>query len=198
MGLPCFDRMWMFVRLFASITLLVCVSILGALAVADEPTQAPSAVPSVLFNGAAVVAPVQIDSCRLEYVVGGGAGLVGLLGALSKSTGPLIIKFTNESDKKIVVVRFAVDVSGQQASVRDVGTFSPGVTINHYFKDFAGKTQFVFSRQPQPTCHLSFAKFADGALWGAATDQTGVEDISTAPPVPKASESPLPSSMPPP
>ncbi|HEY1729695.1 MAG TPA: hypothetical protein VGG22_15060 [Candidatus Baltobacteraceae bacterium] len=77
-----------------------------------------------------------------------------------------MIKFTNESNQEIVLARFAVDIDGKDVSVRDVGKFSPGITVDHRFKDYAGNVQFVFSRQPQPKCAVTFVKYADGTIWG--------------------------------
>ena len=110
----------------------------------------------------AKVAPIQIDNCRLDYNVGSDS----FLGAFGKSTGALMIKFTNESNQQIDVARFAVDLDGKTASIRDVGKFAPGITVDHKFKDFAGKVQWVLSRQPQPKCRVTFVKFADGTAWG--------------------------------
>jgi hypothetical protein len=110
--------------------------------------------------------PVQIDLCRLDYNTGaGGFGAFGLIGALAKSTGQLKIKFTNEDTREILIVRFGVDLEGKTASIRDVGKFGPGVTVDHGFKDYAGTTQFVFSRQPHPVCHVTYVKYADGTAW---------------------------------
>lgn len=127
------------------------------IAFANEATPAPH------------VAPIQIDNCRLDYNVGGDSWL----GALGKSTGALMIKFTNESEKQIDIARFAVDLDGKTASIRDVGKFAPGITVDHKFKDFAGKMQWVFSRQPQPKCRVTYAKFADGTVWGEAVEPAG-------------------------
>jgi hypothetical protein len=132
--------------------------------------------------------PVQIDLCRLDYNTGGagGLGLLGALSAMSKSTGQLKIKFTNESEREVSVVRFAVDLEGKAASIRDVGKFAPGVTVDHGFKDFAGSTQWVFSRQQHPTCHVSYVKFSDGTAWSlpdAPAELTSPAPVSSAAPV---------------
>ena len=139
------------------------VAALAAIALAPVATlAAPDTAPQAT--------PVQIDRCRLEYTPGGGGfGLLGVAGALTKSSGQLKIKFTNESDKPASIIRFAVDLDGKDASIRDVGTFAPGVTVDHGFKDFAGTTGWVFGRQAQPTCHVTYVKFADGSTWESAT-----------------------------
>jgi len=123
------------------------------------------------------VSPIQIDNCRLDYEVG------GLFGVLGKTTGALMIKFTNESDREIILARFAVDIAGKDVSIRDVGKFSPGITVDHKFKDYAGNIQFVFSRQPQPTCAVTFVKYADGTIWGQAVEPAP-ESMPTPAPTP--------------
>ena len=158
-------------RLLAWLFLVVLTA--PSVADADEASPAPSrSAPPVLF---ATVSPIQIDNCRLDYQVG------GLLGVLGKTTGALMIKFTNESDKAIVVARFSVDVDGKDVSVRDVGTFSPGITVDHKFKDYAGNIQFVFSRQPQPKCAVTFVKYADGTIWGEAVEPAPESTATPAP-----------------
>lgn len=141
-----------------------------------------------------MVSPVQIDNCRLEYNTGGGFGLIGLL---VKSTGQLKIKFTNEGGKQITTVRFRVNLDSQTLSVRDVGKFSPSVTVDHGFKDYAGTMSFVFSRQPQPKCHVTFVKFADGSVWGLPDDPdpnqpSGTAVLVTPPPTSAPALSPSP------
>jgi hypothetical protein len=159
---------------------VVCVS-----AAASAQSLAP-----VATSAALAPSPVQIDLCRLDYTNNGsgGLGVIGLLGAASKSTGQLKIKFTNESDRELSVVRFAVDLEGKAASIRDVGKFSPGITVDHGFKDFAGSTQWVFSRQLHPTCHVSYVKYADGTAW--SLPDAPAEPTSPAPAPSAASPAP--------
>ena len=127
---------------------------------AAGPTQADVMPIPALFL--AVQAPVVIDACRLYYHPA--SNVPGTV-SLTKKTGLLTIKFTNEADKPATTVRFGVDLNGTEASVRDVGSFAPGVTISHDFKDFLGSTQFIISREEQPKCHVAYVKFADGSTW---------------------------------
>jgi len=122
---------------------------------------------------------------RLRGVAGrkrvGGRGVLGALGALSKSTGQLKITVTNGIAREVTVDRFAVDLEGKVASIRDVGKFAPGITVDHGFKDFAGSTQFVFSRQLHPTCRVSYVKFADGSAWSLPDAPAELASPSPAP-----------------
>jgi hypothetical protein len=144
-------------------------------ALAAAPHGSATSPPDVLPPGMA--SPVQIDNCRLEYNSGGGFGLIGML---VKTTGQLKIKFTNEGDKQISTVRFRVNLDSQTLSVRDVGKFSPNVTVDHGFKDYSGTMSFVFSRQPQPKCHVTFVKYADGSVWGLPDDPDPNQPSGTA------------------
>lgn len=117
--------------------------------------------------------PVQIDYCHLFYASG----------LLTKTVGPLQIKFTNEGAKTVTVVRFVADLDGNQANIRDAGSFAPGITIDHKFKDLGGSIHFAFSREPQPKCHVAFVKFDDGSIWSAPeqTPETPAPASSTQP-----------------
>jgi hypothetical protein len=68
------------------------------------------------------------------------------------------------------MVRFGIKIEDETASLRDVGTFSPGVTIHHKFQDFSGRTKFIFAHEPQPKCSVQYVKFADGTTWSAGEE----------------------------
>src|SRR5579871_3818429 len=70
--------------------------------------------------------PVQIEDCQ--------AGTKGDP-LLTQSDGTFKISFTNESNVAADIVRFRVQYGNEDLAIRDVGEFSPGVTINHGFKD---------------------------------------------------------------
>ncbi|HEY1729655.1 MAG TPA: hypothetical protein VGG22_14860 [Candidatus Baltobacteraceae bacterium] len=159
---------------------VAAVAAVHATSFADEASPTPSAATSPAFSSGGQLAPVHIITCRLDYQVGGMFGLLG------KNSGALTISFTNESNKQIDVARFAIDLEGKTASIRDVGKFAPGITVNHNFKDFAGNMQWVFSRQPQPTCQVTFVKFDDGTVWGE-TGEPLPEISPVASPSPSAS-----------
>lgn len=114
-------------------------------------------------------APVIVDYCHIDYQQGPNVTPSAAI-ALTKKTGQLEIKFTNESDKTATTVRFGVEMEKSTASIRDVGTFSPGITIHHKFNDFSGQTKFIFSSEPQPKCSVQYVKFADGSTWSAGEE----------------------------
>jgi hypothetical protein len=107
---------------------------------------------------------VIIDYCHIDYQQGPNVTPSAAI-ALTKKSGPLEIKFTNESEKTATTIRFGIHMEGETASIRDVGTFSPGITIHHKFQDFSGRTKFIFSSEPQPKCSVQYVKFADGSTW---------------------------------
>jgi hypothetical protein len=118
------------------------------------------------------VSPVQIDLCRLSYVNIPGSALLGLAGAvldLAKESGPLVIKFTNEDDKAVTSVRFAIKLDQHWISITDSGTFSPGVTVDHQFRNMRD-LHFVISREAQPKCWVTLVQYADGTHWGQLAD----------------------------
>lgn len=110
--------------------------------------------------------PIQIDYCHITYQQGPNVVASAAI-SLTKSSGPLEIKFVNEGDKVATMVRFGVTIGDETAGLRDVGTFSPGITIHHKFQDFSGRTKFIFAHEPQPKCSVQYIKFADGTTWSA-------------------------------
>lgn len=148
-----------------------------ALAAAVVASPAPATTPEP--------SPVIIDTCRAEFVNYGPFGLI-------KSVGGLQIKFTNEGDKTIEIARFAVVFDKNQLNIRDVGTFSPGVTVDHRFRDLNGQdTKFGFSHEDQPSsCTVFFLKYADGTMWETPNAGVDIPDANVTPspsPAPSAS-----------
>src|SRR5438270_12639573 len=115
-------------------------------------------------SAAAKTSPVIIDYCHVDYNQGPNVAPSANV-SLTKTSGPLEIKFTNESNKTAAMIRFGVTIGEETASVRDVGTFSSGITIHHKFQDFSGRTKFIFAHEPQPRCTVQYIKFADGTTW---------------------------------
>jgi hypothetical protein len=113
--------------------------------------------------------PIQIDYCHITYNQGPNVVPSAAI-SLTKSSGPLEIKFVNEGDKVATMVRFGVTIGDETAGLRDVGTFSPGITIHHKFQDFSGRTRFIFAHEPQPKCSVQYIKFADGTTWSAGEE----------------------------
>lgn len=110
--------------------------------------------------------PIIVDYCHIQYEQGPNVTPSAAV-ALTKKSGPLEIKFTNESEKTANIVRFGIHMEGETASIRDVGSFAPGITIHHKFRDFSGRTKFIFSSEPQPKCSVQYVKFTDGSTWSA-------------------------------
>jgi hypothetical protein len=108
--------------------------------------------------------PITINSCgpKLDSDSGQSAGGVTLS---SKSEG-IRIEFTNESSKTANLVNFAVDSNGEQFVIRDVGTFSPGISIKHNYRNGEGQAfvlpQFI---APKIKCRVSSVRFTDGSVW---------------------------------
>jgi hypothetical protein len=62
-------------------------------------------------------------------------------------------------------VGFHVGYRGAFEYIRDAGTFSPGVSIDHSYFDFAN---FAYLGSKPNVCQAAFVKFADGSEWRAA------------------------------
>lgn len=125
---------------------------------------AAAAAATATSAGAKNAAPVIVDYCHIDYEQGPNVTPSASI-SLTKKTGPLEIKFTNESSKTATTIRFGVTMEHSTASIRDVGTFSPGITIHHKFKDFSGQTKFIFANEPQPQCSVQYVKFTDDTTW---------------------------------
>ena len=144
-------------------TLLVAVLCLTTLAPAARG-DASGATPVAPPLGAA--APVTINSCG--PIINDHNSTTNVLGfpiPASTSSG-IKIEFVNESKVAATLVNFAVDSGGDHFVIRDVGTFSPGVSIKHQYRNGAGQA-FVLPAfiSPNVTCHVASVQFADGSLW---------------------------------
>jgi hypothetical protein len=81
-----------------------------------------------------------------------------------RSTNPtLSIDYSNATDTAMKEIEFGLIANGRLvAEVRDVGTFSPGITIKHEF----GLNRNVFPLQTGlPQCVPLHITFADGTKW---------------------------------
>jgi hypothetical protein len=103
--------------------------------------------------------PVQISQCHLNYATSGGPLI------LWSAPGALHITFSDAAQKAATEIKFRITLANQQEVVQDVGTFSPGASVDHTFDVFhhyrAGASM------PQPSCAVIFVKFADGTEWSA-------------------------------
>lgn len=99
--------------------------------------------------------PIVINECRLMT---SGNQLV------TTSSG-IQIQFTNETTKTAQLINFQVNDVYQNAVIRDVGTFSPGITVIHKYKIGAGETHSPLFDAPNLRCSVSSIKFDDGSVW---------------------------------
>ena len=99
--------------------------------------------------------PIVINECRLMT---SGNQLV------TTSSG-IQIQFTNETTKTAQLINFQVNDVYQNAVIRDVGTFSPGITVIHKYKIGAGETYSPLFDAPNLRCSVSSIKFDDGSVW---------------------------------
>jgi PDZ domain len=149
------------IRLTAASAVIVSAALIGP-ALAQTPLGVPNT-----GNLPPTGSPVQIEDCS--------SGTSG--GALvSVSDRSFKVVFTNEGKVTADLVQFQIDYGDQRLAIRDVGTFTPGITITHQFK---GRGNNVYSSPllaPATfVCTVSAAHFTDGTLWtaeAAAADRT--------------------------
>jgi hypothetical protein len=110
---------------------------------------------------------------------------------LAQSSSGIAIDFINNADKVANLVNFAVDSNGQRFVIRDVGKFSPGISINHTYRNGAGQAfvlpQFI---APDVTCHVASVRFVDGSVWrpgqpaqpSGPAPAAGTRSLSASPP----------------
>ncbi len=108
--------------------------------------------------------PVTINSCTVIPGQGTGPSIGGI--QLAQSSAGIAIQFVNESTKTADLVNFAVDSNGQHFVIRDIGKFSPGVSIKHRYSNGAGQS-FILPAfiSPKLTCHVASVRFTDGSTW---------------------------------
>lgn len=138
-----------FARVLAGLWFIVPIAALG-----DSSTPAAGSPP-----------PVTINSCGPIIDKSATTNVAGIPIPASTSSG-IAIEFVNESSQPVTLVNFQVQSAGDQFVIRDVGTFSPGVSIKHKFRNGAGQA-FVLPQFIAPKVHCSVAsvKFADGSIW---------------------------------
>jgi hypothetical protein len=74
------------------------------------------------------------------------------------------ITYVNNTPKVASRVAFVVNYRGDIQHIVDVGTFSPGVSIDHTFGQFTGDA-FLGTRPN--TCRVAAVRFSDGSVWRA-------------------------------
>jgi hypothetical protein len=135
-----------------------------------------STVPRTVLGDAAPVAPptggappVTINSCGpiLNKNASQSTTIAGIpIPIPASSSSGIAIEFVNESTQAATLVNFDVDSAGDQFVIRDVGSFAPGVSIKHQYRNGAGQA-FILPAfiSPNVTCHVASVKFADGSVW---------------------------------
>jgi hypothetical protein len=79
-------------------------------------------------------------------------------------TDGIRIVYVNRGSIPANRVAFYVDYRGDRERIVDVGTFSPGATIDHTFGNFSGDAYLG----PRPNvCTVHAVRFADGSAWRA-------------------------------
>src|ERR1700736_1120382 len=114
---------------------------------------------------AASVPPVTINSCGPIIDKNQKQTIFGLAIPVSTSSG-IAIEFVNESKQTATLVNFAVDSSGNNFVIRDVGKFSPGISIKHEYRNGQGQSFLLPAFiAPNVKCHVASVEFADGTIW---------------------------------
>jgi hypothetical protein len=146
----------------------------------------------VAARGASPGAPVTINSCGpdLNSNPTNGPAVAGI--PLSTTSSGIKIEFVNESAKTADLVNFDVNSNGTHFVIRDVGTFSPGVSIKHRYRNGSGQS-FVLPAfiTPNIKCRVASVRFADGTSWTRGQSATGVAEPAS----PNASLSSTPAQL---
>jgi hypothetical protein len=116
-------------------------------------------------SAASSAPPVTINSCGPIIDKNQTQNYFGVNVPVSTSAG-IGIEFVNESKVTATLVNFEVNSNGDQFVIRDVGKFSPGVSIKHQYRNGQGQS-FVLPAfiAPKITCHVASVEFADGTVW---------------------------------
>jgi hypothetical protein len=138
-----------------------CTGLISVCAIAAIAVSAPSSAASAAGNAP----PVTINSCGPIINKNQTQNYFGVNVPVSTSAG-IGIEFVNESQVTATLVNFAVDSNGDQFVIRDVGKFSPGVSIKHQYRNGQGQS-FVLPAfiAPKITCHVASVEFSDGTVW---------------------------------
>lgn len=165
-------------RIFGFASLAAIFALLALTSLDSVPQYALADAPTAPVSSAA---PVTINSCGPLIDKNQTQNVMGLQIPVSTSSG-IQIEFVNESNQAAKLVNFAVDSAGDHFVIRDVGTFSPGVSIKHRFRNGTGQA-FILPAfiSPNVKCHVASVEFADGTVW-----RVGQTSATTAPVAPAA------------
>lgn len=151
------QRLRIIAAIASSAAIACAFAIVPNLAAADSAPAVPPA------GGAS---PITINSCGpIINDKNATTNIFGVPVPASMSSG-IQIEFVNSASVAATLVNFAVDSAGDHFVIRDVGTFSPGVSIKHQFRNGSGQA-FVLPAfiAPNVTCRVDSAQFSDGSVW---------------------------------
>lgn len=149
--------------LFKSAAVTVAIVVLASVTTGGaKPTPTPPptfGVPIQSTSAAPPGPPIEIEDCKL----------LSRGGVLLSTTGILEIEFTNESAITANLIRFKISGNaGTYGYIREVGTFSPGITIVKRYKQTVG---FLISpllvHNSNLRCSIDSIHFVDGTIWNA-------------------------------
>lgn len=103
-----------------------------------------------------MAAPVAVTSCRQDVTYIDPSYYGPRLAEASEN-----VSFVNTGAIAATDVDFKVVLDGETQTVRDHGTFAPGVTIDHTFSKLAGTAY----RSSAATCNVVAVRYADGSSW---------------------------------
>lgn len=102
--------------------------------------------------GLASVAPIDLGSCEASKPITASSSNDG---PTTVGASALHVRFSDAAAKPISRVIFTLD---DGATVNDVGTFNPGVVIDHSLR---------LANTEATSCTVSAVTFADGTAWDA-------------------------------
>jgi hypothetical protein len=102
--------------------------------------------------GLASVAPIQLASCEVSRPV---TAWVNNDDSTKVAASALHVRFSDAAPKPISRVIFTLD---DGTTVDDVGTFSPGIVIDHNLR---------LANTEVTSCSVAAVTFADGTAWDA-------------------------------
>jgi PDZ domain-containing protein len=135
----------------------------GAMLCAPRANAQPILPASPSSNLSTPGSPVQIESCE--------AGEQSNNILVTQSNGNFHISFTNAGSVTANLVRFQIDYGSERLFVRDVGQFSPGITISHNY-NHRGRNIISYPILGGVPLHCSVVAvhFVNGTQWAGAGD----------------------------
>jgi hypothetical protein len=104
--------------------------------------------------------PVAVNACQAYTMSAGKA---------ASRTSTIEIRFRDLGQTPVDAVGFDVNWgAGDVQAIHDVGTFSPGVSVEHKFVHADPNASSPLFPHPPVTCHVESVRFADGSTWNRA------------------------------